>query len=403
MTGMLLEFSVLTALVAGFRRLCRNVVSMRVIYAMWLVPALRMLPFELVWGRGARSVILDLCSGAVSLLAGGEYARFDFRAIRIPWYLLVLWAVGSVLVFLWEFFVNVRFERFLYDNRVRVADENCPYPIYQVSGLSSSCVFKVRGKAGIYLKKEVLEEPEVYRVVVSHEICHIRAGDLFWAKLRLLLVAVYWFNPLVYAAAVLSKEDCEMACDERTVALLRMRKSRYGKILLDAVSIQGTKTKDDVFCATTMMASSSAGFRVRIGRLAAKEHNRRVSFLAGGAFALCCILLCFRGRTDLRGMSGEETIRQYVWYSNADYQEGMKRLSLYDEWDYFFPDKLEGELLGMQKVNAGESMGSDKNYKKEVFEVKLKQTCGETVRQEERVVLLVKQNGQDDWKIDWRG
>lgn len=69
----------------------------------------------------------------------------------------------------------------------------------------------------------------------------------------MIFIAIYWFNPLVYIAAVLSKEDCEMACDDRAAAALQMKKTEYGKILLDAVIVDKIRTKGDVFCTATMM------------------------------------------------------------------------------------------------------------------------------------------------------
>ncbi len=402
MITIIMESSIMILLMIGFRKLCRNLISMKVIYGLWLIVVFRMLPFGLIWRGETYSIVLELFSRVMSFLPNCRYVYFDFAVIRIPWYLLVLWAIGGVVVFLWECFVNIKFERFLFENRVSVVDESCPYPVYSVSDIQSSCIFRVKGQAGIYLKEAVLKEPEVYQTILSHEICHMKARDLFWAKLRLLFVAVYWFNPLVWIAAFLSKEDCEMACDERTVALLKMRKSSYGKILLNEVNTAILKTKDEIFCVATTMVSNANGLRVRIEHLAARTYNKYIQFLIGSVFVLCCIILCFWGRRDFQDMNGEETIRQYVYYSNADYQEGMQRLSLCDEWDYFFPNKLEGEILEIRKVNVAQSINNNKNYKNEIYQIKMKEKHDGIMRQEKYVVLLVKQKEGDNWKIDWR-
>lgn len=392
MTAIILESSLMIVLMIGFRKLCRNLISMRVMYGLWELVVLLMLPSGYIFGRNEQTIVLDLCSRGVSFLRNREFIRFDFSFIRIPWYLLVVWAIGSVLVFLWEFFVNFRFEKMLFENRERVPNENCPYPIYYVPDLQSSCIFKVKGKAGIYLKKEVCEDPEVYRTILSHELCHMKVRDLFWAKLRLVFVAVYWFNPLVWIAAVLSKEDCEMACDERTIALLKMKKSDYGKVLLDAVNTGMPRTRDGVFCAATTMVSSPKGFRIRIERLMARESNEWMRLLTGSAFVLGCIFLFSFG---IVALSEEETIRQYVACSNVDNQRGMKKLSLYDDWDYFFPYKLDGEIVEIRKIN-------DENDTKK-YQVKMKNSYDDgLIRQEDHIVLLVKEQETGAWKIDWR-
>jgi TonB family protein len=52
------------------------------------------------------------------------------------------------------------------------------------------------------------------RVVVSHELAHVRRGD--WAALLLaeLLRSMYWFNPLVWVAAERLRQESERACDD---------------------------------------------------------------------------------------------------------------------------------------------------------------------------------------------
>lgn len=411
MTGVIVESSVLIVLLIGFRRLCRSLISMRAMYALWLPVVFSMLPFDLVPGGAAHSVILNVCSRLISLaprfiplMPDHEFVRFDFSAIHPSWYLRMIWALGSALVFLWGFLVNFRFEKKLFENRVRVQNENCPYPIYYVPDLKSSCVFKVKGEKGIYLQKEIWEDSEVCRTILGHEICHLRAKDLFWAKLRLLFVAVYWFNPLVWIAAFLSKEDCEMSCDERTIAMLKMEKVKYGKILLDTVHIDDLRVKEDVFLAATTMVSSGDGLKLRIKRLVAREHNQYVKLLTGSAFVLACVILCFFGKGNLHGMDEEDTIKQYVYYSNVDHQEGMKQLSLYREWDYFFPNELKGEILDIQKVDRdAETKHGD--YSSEIYQVKMRADYeGEdgVMEYNNYSIYLVKETMASDWKIDWR-
>ena len=47
--------------------------------------------------------------------------------------------------------------------------------------------------------------------------------------LLMLLTAVFFFSPIAWLAAVLSKRDCEMACDERTINRMGIAKEEYGK------------------------------------------------------------------------------------------------------------------------------------------------------------------------------
>lgn len=53
--------------------------------------------------------------------------------------------------------------------------------------------------------------------VLAHERCHIRRGDHLVKPLVFLLLALHWFNPVLWAAYVLLGRDMENACDERVL------------------------------------------------------------------------------------------------------------------------------------------------------------------------------------------
>lgn len=53
--------------------------------------------------------------------------------------------------------------------------------------------------------------------VLAHERCHIRRGDHLVKPLAFLLLALHWFNPVLWAAYVLLGRDMENACDERAL------------------------------------------------------------------------------------------------------------------------------------------------------------------------------------------
>ena len=56
--------------------------------------------------------------------------------------------------------------------------------------------------------------------VLAHERCHIRRGDHAAKPLAFLLLAVHWFNPVLWAAYILLGRDMENACDERVLRTL---------------------------------------------------------------------------------------------------------------------------------------------------------------------------------------
>ena len=123
--------------------------------------------------------------------------------------------------------------------------------VYVADGISSPCLYGFPGREAVYLTADVIDVAERLRHVVVHELVHKKHGDGFWAVLRSALVTVYWFHPLVWAAAVCSKRDCELACDEGALTWLgEEERVSYGETLLSIITRKG-RASDLVYTATT--------------------------------------------------------------------------------------------------------------------------------------------------------
>ena len=64
----------------------------------------------------------------------------------------------------------------------------------------------------IYIPSDLGEREKEY--VLAHERCHIRRGDNLTRVLAYAALCIHWFNPLVWAAFILSGRDMELSCDE---------------------------------------------------------------------------------------------------------------------------------------------------------------------------------------------
>ena len=70
--------------------------------------------------------------------------------------------------------------------------------------------------------------------VAAHEMAHLRRRDHWWKMLGWLLLAVHWFNPLVWLAYILFCRDIELACDEKAVRDMNVaERADYSQALLD--------------------------------------------------------------------------------------------------------------------------------------------------------------------------
>lgn len=88
----------------------------------------------------------------------------------------------------------------------------------------------------IYLPSDISEEQMNY--VLAHEQVHLKYKDYWWKPLGFLLLAVYWFNPLVWAAYPLFCRDIELACDETVVKNMKTEEKKAYSYALVSCSMQ---------------------------------------------------------------------------------------------------------------------------------------------------------------------
>jgi HEAT repeat protein len=74
--------------------------------------------------------------------------------------------------------------------------------------------------------------PERRRVVLRHELAHVRRGDYAGHLLIELACALHWLNPLVWRAAQRARLEQEQACDDRVLGL-GTASVEYAQHLLD--------------------------------------------------------------------------------------------------------------------------------------------------------------------------
>lgn len=102
--------------------------------------------------------------------------------------------------------------------------------IYRSENVASPFVLGVV-KPKIYLPFNI--DDDDLPLVIAHEKAHIRRKDNLWKPLGFLLLALYWFNPLMWLAYVLLCRDIEFACDEKVVKELSAeQKADYSQALL---------------------------------------------------------------------------------------------------------------------------------------------------------------------------
>lgn len=304
--------SVLILVVVVLRRLLMGRISLRLQYGLWALVLLRLLlPISL--GATAVSVLnavegtqAQLPNPVLGYVGGGapqpsaaepdsilppsgwqaqyEKNRAQGQAdaalgeagtpVSLGTVLLGVWAAGAVSLGFWLLWVNVRFARKLRrGRRPQVAD--CPLPVYVTGAVQTPCLFGLFHPC-VYVTEEVTAAAEVVlRHSLAHELTHYRHKDHLWAALRGVCLALHWYNPLVWLAAVLSQRDGELCCDEATVRSLgEGERAAYGRTLL-AVTCQGHG--NPLLTATSMTGS---GIKERIALLAKRPKTAFYTLIA---------------------------------------------------------------------------------------------------------------------------
>lgn len=147
-----------------------------------------------------------------------------------------VWVIGMVAMAGWFVAVNLSFRRKLKENATVLELPECKIPVKVSSAVASPCLFGLL-RPTIYLTPVCVGDEKMQHHVLTHELAHLRSGDHIWAWVRCICLCVYWFNPLVWVAASLSRRDCELACDEAVLKQLgETERLAYGKTLLDMVS-----------------------------------------------------------------------------------------------------------------------------------------------------------------------
>lgn len=86
-------------------------------------------------------------------------------------------------------------------------------------------------KPQIYIPFQIEAKERSY--ILAHEGYHILRMDTLWKLLAFLLLAVYWWNPLVWLSFFLMVRDMEMSCDEAVILSLGNEiKKSYSESLL---------------------------------------------------------------------------------------------------------------------------------------------------------------------------
>ena len=182
--------------------------------------------------------------------------------------------------------------------------------------------------------------------VLSHERAHLARRDHWWKPLGFALLAVYWFNPLLWLAYTLLCRDIELACDERALCGMDAGQIKDYSSALLACSVPRR------MIAACPLAFGEVGVGARVKN--ALRYKKPAFWVVAVSVVVCTVVaVCFltnpRTDTDAAGLVGFH--REQVTYADVTDASGAQPSSVQltaEETDavYALLDALQYKRLG---------------------------------------------------------
>ncbi len=328
MINWIVTSSVLILVVVLLRFLLRGKISLRLQYALWAIVLIRLLfPFE----HGATDLSLLNAVENVPVVqeieslqgmerieysdSGQVYGFYGFTgddvtaiaenktaeefsrmktALSLRNILMPIWKTGIAVILFVFVFSNFTFAGELKEARTWRETALTKLPVYLTDKVDTPCLFGLF-KPAIYVTEEAAGQEAVFRHAVEHETTHFYHKDHIWAMLRCLAIAIHWYNPLVWWAAKLSREDAELACDEATLIRLGdSERAAYGRTLLSVTCEKHTALLN----TATTMTGSGKSIMERIAFIAKKPKMAVYTLAAVVIIASVAMICTFTGAKD---------------------------------------------------------------------------------------------------------
>lgn len=281
--------------------------SARLRYALWLLPFARLcLPVSLhsalsLWRYaqpratavmgGAPAAALPPAAPAVPSMVSAVQTAYTEApmtlktpGLSVVELLPILWAAGAACALMLMAYTNIRFLRAA-KGAEQVAQRG-KLPVLLVKGIPSPCLAGLV-RPRIYINEKALVSREMLDMVLLHETTHHQHKDHLWTLARALMACIWWWDPLIWLAAYVSRADCEAACDEAVIQSMNGEMRRlYGMSLISLM--RRTPERPLALTIGTSMSGGKRQMKERIQMIAFyTKKNKWIALIC----VLCAALL----------------------------------------------------------------------------------------------------------------
>jgi len=138
-----------------------------------------------------------------------------------------------------------------------------------------------------------------YRDIITHELCHLKNGDIFVIWIAMAVLCVNWFNPVMWYSFFVLRRDIEVYCDSRAVEYVENKKE-YAELLLKTAL-----RKNRFIAGTTALQNGEKEVERRIKYMAYFKKPKVLWSVVLGLLAGFISALCLTNSFASCEMSGE--------------------------------------------------------------------------------------------------
>lgn len=235
----------------------------------------------------------------------------------------LVWFCGAVIASVWVLLTSITYSRRLRKDRVfhRTVRGTKVY-VSEYAGVP--CIAGLI--PSIYITPEAANSKSEILIII-HEHIHIRHGDHIWSIIRALALIIFWWNPLVWVAATVSKQDAELACDDAISSRMNdAGRLKYANILIDTIPQKHRYA----------VGLGSAPMKERILMLTRKQKNRWISLILAIVLAVSAVGCSF---VSLNEKPGEDSSNEKIGIVTENLADFLteEQIALYEKAGVIYP------------------------------------------------------------------
>ena len=270
-----------------------------------LIPSAEVIPEEVLYMEGGQrhdpvefnGIEVPTVQEAVGEAVGETVSQVQTFDV----YGSLVWLAGMAVMLLYAL---ISYLRLRYRVMVSINERDNIWLCDQIDSPFILGMFRPR----IYMPSGMAEEQAAY--VIAHEQAHLQRHDHWWKPFGFLLLAVYWFNPLIWVAYILLSRDIELACDEKVIQSMETPdKQAYSEALL-VCSVNRR------MIAACPLAFGEVGVKARVKSVL--NYKKPAFWVVVGSVVICAVVaVCFL--TDPEESDTEEMLETACEHVPGDF------------------------------------------------------------------------------------